>query len=84
MIHELGLAIHHGLKLSDVADLVHVYPTLATSIGQLADEAAFEKAQKLRWLVRKRPLRASCSPWGALRSTTEPSSPRRRAEWCRS
>ncbi len=53
MIHELGLAIHHGLKLSDVADLVHVYPTLATSIGQLAAEAALEKAQKLRWLVRK-------------------------------
>jgi hypothetical protein len=33
--------------------MVHVYPTLSTSIGQLAAEAAFEGAKRLRWLVRK-------------------------------
>jgi pyruvate/2-oxoglutarate dehydrogenase complex dihydrolipoamide dehydrogenase (E3) component len=53
MIHELALAINEGMKLSEVAGLIHVYPTLSTSIGQLAAEAAFEGAKRLRWLVRK-------------------------------
>lgn len=53
MIHELALAIRQEMKLADVASLVHVYPTLSTSIGQLASESVFEKAAKLRWLVRK-------------------------------
>lgn len=53
MIHELALAIEQGMKLADVASLVHVYPTLSTSIGQLAAEALFERAQKLRWLMRR-------------------------------
>jgi len=53
MIHELALAINEGLKLAEVASLIHVYPTLSTGIGQLAGEAAFEGARKLRWLVRK-------------------------------
>jgi len=53
MIHELALAINEGLKLSEVASLIHVYPTLSTGIGQLAGEAAFEGAKRLRWLVRK-------------------------------
>jgi pyruvate/2-oxoglutarate dehydrogenase complex dihydrolipoamide dehydrogenase (E3) component len=53
MIHELALAINEGLKLAEVASLIHVYPTLSTSIGQLAGEAAFEGAKRLRWLVRK-------------------------------
>ena len=53
MIHELALAIEQGMKLADIAGLVHVYPTLSTGIGQLAAEALFERAQKLRWLVRR-------------------------------
>jgi len=53
MIHELALAMREDLKLSALAGLIHVYPTLSTGIGQLAAEAAFEKAGKLRWLVRK-------------------------------
>jgi len=53
MIHELALAINEGMKLSDLASLIHVYPTLSTGIGQLAGEAAFEGAKRLRWLVRK-------------------------------
>ena len=52
MIHELALAITEELKLNQVASLIHVYPTLSTSIGQLAGEAAFEGAKRLRWLVR--------------------------------
>lgn len=53
MIHELALAIDKELKLSDVASFIHVYPTLSTSIGQLAAEAAFERAKRYRFLVRK-------------------------------
>ncbi|MGI9080353.1 MAG: dihydrolipoyl dehydrogenase family protein [Acidimicrobiales bacterium] len=53
MIHELALAISRGLSFGDVAGLIHVYPTLSTSIGQLAAEAAFEGAKRLRWLVRR-------------------------------
>ena len=54
LIHELALAIRTEMKLDDVAQLVHVYPTLATSIGQLAGEWAFERAHRLRWLVKRR------------------------------
>ena len=53
MIHELALAINEGMRLAEVASLIHVYPTLSTSVGQLAAEAAFEGARRLRWLVRK-------------------------------
>lgn len=53
MIHELALAIEQGMKLTDVARLIHVYPTYATATGQLAAEAAFEGAKKYRWLVRR-------------------------------
>ncbi|HUS60686.1 MAG TPA: FAD-dependent oxidoreductase, partial [Acidimicrobiales bacterium] len=52
MIHELALGIDRGLRLSDLAGLVHVYPTLSTSIGQLAAEAVFADAGRFRWLAR--------------------------------
>lgn len=54
LIHELTLAIQQGLKLNEIASLVHVYPTMATSVGMLAAESAQEKAQRYRWLVRRR------------------------------
>jgi pyruvate/2-oxoglutarate dehydrogenase complex dihydrolipoamide dehydrogenase (E3) component len=53
MIHECVLAIREGMKLRDLAAMVHVYPTLSTSIGLLAAEAQYERAKRLRWLVRK-------------------------------
>ena len=53
MIHELALAVEKGMKLPELAGLIHVYPTLSTSVGQLAAEAAFQGAKRLRWLVRK-------------------------------
>ena len=51
-IHELALAIRDGMRLRDLAGLVHVYPTISTSIGMLAAEAAYERAKRYRWLVR--------------------------------
>ncbi len=53
MIHELALAVHRKMKLTDLAGLVHVYPTLSTAIGQVAAQSAFDKARRWRWLVRK-------------------------------
>jgi pyruvate/2-oxoglutarate dehydrogenase complex dihydrolipoamide dehydrogenase (E3) component len=52
MIHELALAIREDMKLSDMAGLVHIYPTYSVAIGQLAADAAFASAQKYKWLVR--------------------------------
>jgi pyruvate/2-oxoglutarate dehydrogenase complex dihydrolipoamide dehydrogenase (E3) component len=53
MIHELGLAMQEGLKFEEVASLIHVYPTVSIGIAQLAGEAAFESAQRYRWLVKR-------------------------------
>jgi pyruvate/2-oxoglutarate dehydrogenase complex dihydrolipoamide dehydrogenase (E3) component len=53
MIHELALAVRRGLRLDDVAALVHAHPTLSSGVGQLATDSAFERAAKLRWLVKK-------------------------------
>ena len=52
LIQELAGAIERGTKFSDLAGQIHVYPTLSTSIAQLAGEAAFESAQRYKWLVR--------------------------------
>ena len=52
IIHELALAIREGMALSDLASLIHVYPTLATSVGQLGAEAAFSRAGHWSALVR--------------------------------
>jgi len=54
MIHELSLAVQLGLRLDELAESVHVYPTLSSSIGQIAAESAFEKAHRLRWLMKRR------------------------------
>jgi pyruvate/2-oxoglutarate dehydrogenase complex dihydrolipoamide dehydrogenase (E3) component len=54
MIHEFALAIEEGVKVGDLAQFMHVYPTISTSVGQLAGQAAFEKAERLRWLVKRR------------------------------
>jgi pyruvate/2-oxoglutarate dehydrogenase complex dihydrolipoamide dehydrogenase (E3) component len=53
VIHELALAVHRQLRVEDLTDLVHVYPTIASSIGQLANEAMYEKAHRLRWLMKR-------------------------------
>jgi pyruvate/2-oxoglutarate dehydrogenase complex dihydrolipoamide dehydrogenase (E3) component len=54
LIGELALAIDRKLKLADLANVVHVYPTIALAIQQLAAQAAYAKAERLRWLVRSK------------------------------
>ncbi len=53
MIHELALAIRHDMKIGDIAALVHISPTYATSIGQVATDSSHERARNLRWMVRR-------------------------------
>lgn len=52
-IHELALAIRHGMKLHDVAALTHVESTVAAGIGRLAVESGIERVQRYRWLLRR-------------------------------
>ncbi|HEX6311232.1 MAG TPA: pyridine nucleotide-disulfide oxidoreductase, partial [Acidimicrobiia bacterium] len=54
MIHELALAIAQRLKVGALAQFTHVYPTLSTSIGRIAGDAAFARADRLRWLIRRK------------------------------
>jgi pyruvate/2-oxoglutarate dehydrogenase complex dihydrolipoamide dehydrogenase (E3) component len=54
LIGELALAIDRKLKLTDLASVVHVYPTIALAIQQIAGEAAYAAAQRYAWLVRSR------------------------------
>lgn len=52
MIHELALLIKDGRRLTDLSSLIHVYPTLSTSIGQVAAEATFASALRYAWIAR--------------------------------
>lgn len=52
LIHELALAEAKGLRLDDLAGLVHLYPTLATSIGMLAAESVFDNAARIRRVTK--------------------------------
>jgi len=52
LIHELALAEAQGLRLDDLAGLVHIYPTLATSIGLLAAESVFDNAARIRRVTK--------------------------------
>ncbi len=52
VIHELALAIRHGMSLSDIAALIHIYPTYATTVNQVAAEAAYEGARRYHGLIR--------------------------------
>jgi len=52
LIHELALAMKGKQKLTDLSALVHVYPTIALGVQQLAAQATYAAAQRYRFLVR--------------------------------
>ncbi|CAA9219114.1 MAG: Mercuric ion reductase [uncultured Acidimicrobiales bacterium] len=52
LLHELALAEAQGLRIDDLAGLVHVYPTVATSIGLLSAESVFDNAARIRRVTR--------------------------------
>ncbi|MGI8801464.1 MAG: dihydrolipoyl dehydrogenase family protein [Solirubrobacteraceae bacterium] len=49
LIGELALAVERRLRLTDLAGVVHVYPTIAVAIQQLAGEAAAAGARRYVW-----------------------------------
>jgi len=53
IIGELALAVEQRMKLADLGLLVHAYPTYSSNIGLLAADAAYERAERWHWLVRK-------------------------------
>jgi pyruvate/2-oxoglutarate dehydrogenase complex dihydrolipoamide dehydrogenase (E3) component len=54
LIGELALAIDQKLRITELAGLVHVYPTIALAIQQIAGEAAYASAARYSWLVRSK------------------------------
>lgn len=62
LIHELALAIHAGLRMADIAQMIHVYPTFSSGIGQLAAQNSYRTARRYRMFARVGRLRP-----GALR-----------------
>ncbi len=52
IIGELSLAIDQGLRLSDLANVIHAHPSLARGIHRLASGAAAARAGRLGFLVR--------------------------------
>ena len=53
MIHEFALAIEEGVKLSELSQFMHVYPTYGTSIDS-SPASRVREAEKLRWLVKRK------------------------------
>ena len=53
LIQELSQAVHERRSLADLAEFVHVYPTLSTSINLLAAGRRYEAAKRWRWLIRR-------------------------------
>ena len=52
IIHELALAIRFGIGVDELADLVHIYPTLATGIGRIGADRSFDTGRRFRALAR--------------------------------
>lgn len=54
VVNELALAIRQQMKLHDVAESVHASPTLGSIVWAVANDAAYERASKLRWVAGRR------------------------------
>lgn len=52
LVHELALAIRFGIGVDELADLVHIYPTLSTGIGRIGADRAFDTGRRFRALAR--------------------------------
>ena len=52
LIQELVLAIDRGLDLTELSGVVHVYPTLSSTIGDLASVPAYATARRFRPLAK--------------------------------
>jgi pyruvate/2-oxoglutarate dehydrogenase complex dihydrolipoamide dehydrogenase (E3) component len=53
VINELVVAMERRMSVADLGAVVHVYPTVATSLQQLGGRAAAARAHRYRWLQRR-------------------------------
>lgn len=53
LINELVVAIERRMSVADLGGVVHVYPTIATSLQQLGGRAAVDGARRYRWLLER-------------------------------
>ncbi len=49
LIGELALAVERRMRLRELAGVVHVYPTIAVAVQQLAGDAALSSARRYVW-----------------------------------
>lgn len=52
LIHELALAVRLGVTLGELAELVHIYPTLSTGIARIVADHSFSKGRRWRAFTR--------------------------------
>jgi hypothetical protein len=52
LIHELALAVRLGVTLGELAELVHIYPTLSTGIARIVADHSFGKGRRWRAFTR--------------------------------
>ncbi len=52
LIHELAMAIRFGVGIDELGDLVHVYPTIASSIARIGADRAYRTARRYRLIPR--------------------------------
>lgn len=53
LVQELTLAIRKGWKLHHLARVIHVYPTISTSLLLLSAGEAYRRAARYKWLTRR-------------------------------
>ena len=61
LIHELVLAARARLKLSNLAESMHIYPTYSTVTGQIVGDDAFHTAHRVRALAQAGRVRLNAS-----------------------
>jgi pyruvate/2-oxoglutarate dehydrogenase complex dihydrolipoamide dehydrogenase (E3) component len=52
LIHELAVAIKFGIGIDELSEMVHIYPTIATGIGRMAGDRAYQTARRYRMLAK--------------------------------
>jgi pyruvate/2-oxoglutarate dehydrogenase complex dihydrolipoamide dehydrogenase (E3) component len=48
LIHELALAIRFGIRVDELSELVHVYPTLASGIARIGADRSYRTARRFK------------------------------------
>jgi pyruvate/2-oxoglutarate dehydrogenase complex dihydrolipoamide dehydrogenase (E3) component len=51
LIHEVVLAMRHGIRIGDLSQMVHVYPTLSEGIRRAAD-LYYQELFATHWIGR--------------------------------